>query len=214
MIKHLYVFRHGETDWNKEKRCQGWIDIPLNNAGIEQANNLANALESIGLDVIYSSPLSRTFETAKIVAKSNNSKILTNNDLIERNCGVLSGKIVRTTSDPSRVQMDFSQDLIVMPASLMQDPDFVPENGESRNDSTARMLAAMLDIAKTSDNKKIGISTHGGIAIRAMAEFTDFELPAVMPNAAYFRLDWDGEKLSLNEPPEWIISGPAPKGAE
>ncbi len=215
MTKQLYIFRHGETDWNKEKRGQGWIDIPLNDTGIEQANNLANVMDSINLDIIYSSPLSRAFETAKIVAKSNNTKILTHDDLRERNFGILGGKIVRITSNPEDVQMDFSQDLIIMPADAMNDPDFAPEDGESRNEAMARMIAAITDIAKTSDSQKIGISTHGGVARSVIAKFTPFDLPVGgMPNATYFRLDWDGERLSLNELPDWLQSTISPKGGE
>ena len=207
MKKQLYVFRHGETDWNKEKRCQGWLDIPLNANGIEQAKNLANVFWPINLDVIYSSPLSRALETAKIVARSNNARILTHDDLRERNFGVLGGKIVKITTNPENEQLDFSKDVIIMPANLMQDPDFAPENGESRNDMRSRFFAAIVEIAKKSDGQKIGISTHGGGARSLISRFTDLDLLAGgMPNAGYFRLDWDGEKFSLNELPEWITS--------
>ena len=41
-----YIFRHGETDWNAKQLFQGSADIKLNNVGIEQANNLANILET------------------------------------------------------------------------------------------------------------------------------------------------------------------------
>jgi broad specificity phosphatase PhoE len=215
MKKHLYIFRHGETDWNKERRSQGWIDIPLNNTGIEQANDLAKSLEPIGLDVIYSSPLSRACETAKIVAKPTDISILMHDDLRERNFGIFSGKIVRLTSNPDEVSTDFTQDLIIVPAEKMTDPDFAPENGESRNASASRLYAAIHDIAKKSEHEKIGISTHGGVARSIISMFSDYDLPVGgMPNATYFRLDWDGENLLLNELPEWLASGREPKGGE
>jgi broad specificity phosphatase PhoE len=215
MIKHLYIFRHGQTDWNKERRTQGWLDIPLNDTGVEQAQKLADVLKPVNLDIIYSSPLSRALKTAEIVAQSNNAKILTHDDLRERNSGVLGGKIVRITSNPAEEQLDLSQDLIIMPANVMQDPDFAPENGESRNDMISRSFAAIAEIAKTSDNQRIGIATHGGVARSIIAKFADLDLAVGgMPNATYFRLDWDGEKLSLNELPEWLASPSAPKGGE
>ena len=215
MIKHLYIFRHGETDWNVEKRSQGWIDIPLNNTGISQANDLAKIIEPIGLEIIYSSPLSRALETAKIVAKSTNAKIITHDDLRERNSGILGGKVVRITDNPADEQMDFTQDLIIMPAKIMRDPDFTPENGESHNDLVARSYTAIVDIAKKSDRNEIGISTHGGVAGNIISKFADYDLPVGgMPNATYFRLDWDGEKLLLNELPEWLTATPATKGGE
>lgn len=207
MNKSLYIFRHGETDWNVEKRAQGWIDIPLNDTGISQAKDLAKIMEPIGLDVIYSSPLSRALDTAKIVAKSNNTPIILHDGLKEKNFGVLGGKIVHVTSNPEDEQLDFSQDVIVMPASLIKDPDFKPENGESVNNAVSRFYSAILDILKTTGGKKIGISTHGGVARSLISKFIDSDIPTRgMPNAAYFKLDWDGEKLSLNELPEWIKS--------
>jgi broad specificity phosphatase PhoE len=99
--------------------------------------------------------------------------------------------------------MDFSQDIIVMPKNVILDPDFTPENGESRNDSASRLFTAITEITKTSDYKNIGISTHGGIARAFMTKFPEFDSSiGGIPSATYFRLDWDGEKLSLNELPE------------
>lgn len=214
-MKHLYIFRHGETDWNVEKRSQGWIDIPLNNTGVKQAKDLAKVLEPIDLDIIISSPLSRSLDTAKIVAEPQNIKIITHDDLRERNFGILGGKIVRLTSNPEDVNMDMSQDVIIMPAEQMKNPDFAPENGESFNQFISRAMRAINDIAKNSEYTKIGISTHGGVARNIIANFTEYDLPVGgMPNATYFRLDWDSKKLSLNELPEWLTSNPLPKGGE
>jgi len=67
-IKEIFVFRHGETDWNKERRYQGHSDIPLNEEGRRQAEELRARLESLAPQVILSSDLSRAFETAKIAA--------------------------------------------------------------------------------------------------------------------------------------------------
>mgnify|MGYP000626705443 CR=1 FL=1 len=64
----LYLVRHGETDWNLERRIQGSTDIPLNNTGREQARVTGRLLSSRHWDAIYSSPLSRARETAEIIA--------------------------------------------------------------------------------------------------------------------------------------------------
>lgn len=207
MKKYLYVFRHGETDWNKEKRTQGWLGVPLNEVGILQATNLAKVIAPIGLDVIYSSPLQRALETAKIVAETTNIKIIMHDGLKERNKGILNGKRVRWTENKKDEQLDFSQDLIVMPAELRRDPSFRPQNGESVNDLTFRSYEAILDIAKTAKGNKIGVSTHGGTARSIISSITGHNVPiGGMQNGAYYRLDWDGEKLSLNEFPEWLTS--------
>ena len=61
----LLLARHGETDWNREKRWQGHADPPLNEAGREQARQLARVLSSVPLDAVYSSDLRRAYDTAE-----------------------------------------------------------------------------------------------------------------------------------------------------
>jgi broad specificity phosphatase PhoE len=68
MSTNYCLFRHGETDWNKEKRFMGQTDIPLNNVGKEQAINLAERLKELSLIELHSSDLQRTKETAQIIA--------------------------------------------------------------------------------------------------------------------------------------------------
>ena len=60
----LYLVRHGETDWNRTHRIQGSTDIPLNDTGRAQARRAGRLLAKRSWDGIYSSPLSRAFETA------------------------------------------------------------------------------------------------------------------------------------------------------
>ncbi len=63
----IYLARHGETDYNAEGRFQGQGDVPLNARGREQAHELAAAAEGHGLRALWSSPLPRALETARIV---------------------------------------------------------------------------------------------------------------------------------------------------
>lgn len=53
----IYIVRHGQTDWNLEKRYQGRIDIELNGTGIKQAEKLSLKLSNIKFDKVFSSPL-------------------------------------------------------------------------------------------------------------------------------------------------------------
>ena len=64
----LFLFRHGETDWNLQHRLQGWTDRPLDDTGRKQGAALAETLKGIHLDAIYSSTLSRSRDTAQMVA--------------------------------------------------------------------------------------------------------------------------------------------------
>ena len=64
------LVRHGETDWNVERRLQGHTDIDLNMRGVAQAEQMARALQKINLqfDVLYTSDLQRAAKTAKETA--------------------------------------------------------------------------------------------------------------------------------------------------
>jgi broad specificity phosphatase PhoE len=191
-VKKIYVFRHGETDWNREGRSMGWLDVPLNQNGIEQAKKLAESLKDAGLEIIYSSPLSRTLETAKIVAGAKNIEIIQNDALKERNNGILEGSIANIEFPDICKKID--------------NPDFAPPGGgESRSQLRARALNFIKDIIKTSDKNIIGISTHNGVALTILIEYIGRELPPMnMPNSSYYRLDWDGEKLQMNGMPDWL----------
>lgn len=63
----LYIVRHGETNWNKERRVQGHTDIPLNDYGRHLAEETARGMKNIRIDMAYTSPLSRARETAQII---------------------------------------------------------------------------------------------------------------------------------------------------
>ncbi|MGI6706852.1 MAG: histidine phosphatase family protein [Clostridia bacterium] len=65
----LYLTRHGETEWNLERKTQGGTDTPLTTTGIHQAHKLGERLKSEGISFIYSSTLRRAWDTAKIIGE-------------------------------------------------------------------------------------------------------------------------------------------------
>ena len=87
MKKEFFLFRHGQTQWNLEKRCQGQTDIPLNETGLKQAKELANKFSEINLEVIYSSDLKRAFQTAEIISYEKGIPLLTSEKLREFSLG-------------------------------------------------------------------------------------------------------------------------------
>lgn len=89
---NLYILRHGETDWNKAMRMQGQVDIPLNEYGIQLAKETKEGLKDIKFDYIFSSPLIRAVETAKIVTGAMEDRIITDDRIKEISFGEYEGK--------------------------------------------------------------------------------------------------------------------------
>ena len=90
-IMKIYIIRHGETNWNIESRWQGQKDIPLNKTGEIQAKLLGKRLKNVDINKIYSSPLSRAYKTAEIIASNVGIEIITREGLAELNFGKWEG---------------------------------------------------------------------------------------------------------------------------
>ena len=89
----IILIRHGETNWNKEGRFQGQIDIPLNEKGKEQASKASQYLKEIEFTKAFSSSMKRPYETAKIILKNNNIQIEKIESLVEISHGLWEGKL-------------------------------------------------------------------------------------------------------------------------
>ncbi|MGP9539315.1 histidine phosphatase family protein [Brachybacterium sp. AOP43-C2-M15] len=95
----LVLVRHGQTDYNRQGRLQGQVDIPLNAAGIRQAESLAATVTENPPDVVIASPLERAVETARIATRGTGLEIITDEAFLERGFGQwegLKGEEIRT----------------------------------------------------------------------------------------------------------------------
>ncbi|MDR3499536.1 MAG: histidine phosphatase family protein [Parvibaculum sp.] len=88
----FYFLRHGETDWNRDRRAQGQIDIPLNATGIAQAKAAAEVVRGLGLRTICASPLSRAYETARFASEASGVPITVIDELKECGLGADEGR--------------------------------------------------------------------------------------------------------------------------
>jgi broad specificity phosphatase PhoE len=88
----FWFLRHGQTDWNVERRIQGHADIPLNQTGLEQAAQAAQVLRGVGLTRIISSPLARAATTAAIVQEQLGVPLQHDELLKERAFGAFEGQ--------------------------------------------------------------------------------------------------------------------------
>ncbi len=98
-----YMIRHGQTDWNKEKRLQGRQDIPMNEYGIAQIKELSEKMAGLNLkiDHFLSSPLKRAKDSALIIAEGIGYKgeIIFDPDITERDFGLLEGTVWDANTD-------------------------------------------------------------------------------------------------------------------
>ena len=90
----IFLIRHGETNWNKEGRFQGQIDIPLNENGKDQARKTFEYLRNISFNKAFSSSMQRPYETAQIILQNNKDlKIEKIDSLVEISHGLWEGKL-------------------------------------------------------------------------------------------------------------------------
>lgn len=99
---NFFLIRHGETEWNARKKLTSTSDIPLSSIGSKQAIELSEFLSEIEFDQIYSSPLSRAFNTAQLIIADNKRVINRDERLIEVNFGKFEGENALELEEQSR----------------------------------------------------------------------------------------------------------------
>src|SRR5271157_1652214 len=93
MKLHIYLFRHGQTTFNRDKRFTGWIDARLTKKGILDAKKIALKLRNKKIDLSYTSDFERCKKTLKEVLKYHKEckKVLIDKRLRERDYGAFDG---------------------------------------------------------------------------------------------------------------------------
>ncbi len=182
-MTELLLVRHGETNWNAERRWQGRDDPPLNAVGRQQAEQLAADLDGERLDAVYTSDLRRALETAEIVAHRL--------DLPVRPLGLLREIDVGSWSGLTREVLEarFPEQL----ARHLESWGTGWEDGETPAQLTERTLVAARQIASEHPAGRVLVVTHGGVlrALSAIAHevpFDDFTRGGVaFPNCCVAR---------------------------
>jgi len=149
---HLILVRHGETEWNKQHRYQGQVDIPLSTLGKEQAALLAVRLAGRKIDVIYASDLKRAWGTATAIAEKKGLHILPEPRLREMNFGVLEGL---TWDEAQNKYPD-------MVTAWLENYDHPPQGGETLDGFSSRVLSFHNDLRNKHSDETILLVAHGG----------------------------------------------------
>ncbi len=149
----ICIARHGETDWNARGVLQGWLDIPINELGRQQAHELAEALLAEEFSAIWCSPLVRARETAEIIAaRLGLTSPLLHEGLKERRFGAIQGipKAELAELNP-----------VLLQHILKRNPATHFEEGETMDEFADRLLGALTDIGQAHPSEPVLVITHG-----------------------------------------------------
>jgi 2,3-bisphosphoglycerate-dependent phosphoglycerate mutase len=152
----LIMIRHGITDWNREHRFQGQIDIPLSQEGLLQAERLGARFEGLAnIAAIYSSDLRRAYQTAGPIARRCALPIVQDTGLRERAFGQFEGLTI------NEIQRSHSEQYRRWRA---REPEFgIAGGGESLNVFYTRVTQTMIRLVSAHPGEAIVVLTHGGV---------------------------------------------------
>lgn len=184
-ITELWLVRHGQTDWNVQKRNMGQQNIPLNATGIEQANLTADFLltkhKLNPFAAIYSSDLSRTHQTAQAIGTKLDLTIHDDQRLRETKGGIFEGY----------TPQEFEQKFPEITKKIRKDPTFVIPGAETKEQVITRIMQALQEIVQKYSGQRIIIVTHGG-CLNKISRWIKNNFPQKAP------LHSDPENCSIN----------------
>jgi probable phosphoglycerate mutase len=188
----ICFIRHGETDWNVEKRIQGHTDIPLNETGRAQALAMAFNAAHQRFHAIYSSDLKRTMETAQVLAQREDQGVKPLPQLRERHYGVFQG----ITAAEGAVQYPAAYAHYVA-----RDLDYDFETGESLRRFAERVADGIDWLVRHHSGQTIAAVSHSGVldVVYRCATGRPLSTPRdfVIPNCALNWFQFDGQGWHL-----------------
>lgn len=194
-VKKLYVFRHGQTDWNLNRRLQGSTDIPLNLTGREQALVLKEFFAKHPVEVVLTSDLIRARETAEIALKDHGCPFVLMPELRENCLGDAEGLTLDEVDERfgANAWGDWS-------AFCERTEHFAFPGGESKAVHLKRALTALESYLEQTAFGRIAVSTHGGTLRRIIHHLRpDLAEPVWIGNCSLYEFAYDlGER-------RWIV---------
>jgi 2,3-bisphosphoglycerate-dependent phosphoglycerate mutase len=152
VLTTIVLVRHGETNWNRDRRFQGHADIPLSAAGLDQMRELADRIADQSFSVVYTSPLRRASESAELLAERLGVEVRPSDALKEVDVGAWSGLTVHEVQD--RFPDGFAHWVQWRCAGW--------SDGETYEQLGRRVVDGLGEIAKEHGGKRVLAVTHGG----------------------------------------------------
>ncbi len=168
----LCIARHGETDWNKRGVLQGWLDVPINELGRQQASDMAASMADEGFAAVWSSPLARAHETADIIAATLGlAPPRCHEGLKERHFGAIQGipKSELAELNPALLEQ-----------ILRRNPAAHFPGGESMQEFADRVLRAATEIGAHHHGARVLVVTHGWVMDVVTRHVNDLARHAVL----------------------------------
>lgn len=162
-IRHIYLIRHGETNWNRERRAQGQQESVLTDAGKSQASALVSTLRNIDIDEVFCSSSVRTRETAAIVFGNRQLPTVYCDHLREIHMGPWEGRLYDELQQTDPEQFD---------AFWNQPDSFLLAGAETFEQVQRRAMARLNRILDESQSQRIAIVSHG-LLIKTILSFVE-----------------------------------------
>ena len=204
----LLLIRHGETAWNRVRRMQGHIDIPLNEVGQRQAQALGDALSVVPVQAVYASDLQRARDTAQAVANSHALTVSLHTSLRERCYGAFEGLLYADISE--RYPEAFAQWRAREPGARFPAGEREAETLQEFHQRSVEAVTHIMRSHEASDavadsthtqHGVVVIVTHGGVLDCLYREARGMTLEAErnfgIVNAAINHLQWDGQRFHV-----------------
>ncbi|MEI6046680.1 MAG: histidine phosphatase family protein [Chloroflexota bacterium] len=148
----IILVRHGETQWNRERRFQGHSDSPLTGLGRAQAKQVAERLAMEGVEAIYSSDSGRAFSTASFIGNRLGLPVIPKVQLREILVGKWEGLYIQ------EIKERYAEEY----AAWAKDQTLARGGGETRLQLRERAWGAITDIIAENPNRTVVVVSHGG----------------------------------------------------
>ncbi len=193
----LYLMRHGQTEWNQERRIQGQQDSPLTESAIRQAQKRSQELKNINFTAVFTSDLSRAKKTAEIMALNHEITVISTKLLRERALGIFEGKKFDDLNSELKVLLE------TLDTKSYQ--EFPGSAGivESVDQVATRFIRFLRPTALAYPGKKVLVVSHAGVIGNFLVKLGYLDISSMfelrIENLSYAIVESDGINFVIKD---------------